>query len=398
MISNRIQTTLHSASSIRDLFEEGKKLAELYGTENIFNFSIGNPSVPPPPIVNETFKEMLDTVEPLTLHGYPANVGHADVRGKIAGYLNKTFGTHYDVPNIIMTNGAAAALVNLCNVFLDSGDEVIAFTPCFCEYKSYVESFGGNLIPAPCDQTTMQPDPITFEAAFTAKTKMVIVNTPNNPTGAVYTRQSLQMISDILERKQKEYGHPIYLISDEPYRNLVYGGVEVPYITEFYKNTIIVYSYSKTLSIPGERIGYLALESSVDGFDDIIAAVTASIRALGYVGAPSLQQKILLKCYNASVDVGIYEKSRDVFYQGLTALGYECLQPDGAFYLFIKALEEDDCKFCEEAKKERIIMAPGSAFYGHGWARISYCVPHKVATASLDGFKRLMERYQKMAL
>lgn len=393
MISNRMQISLENSISIRDIFEEGKKLADRYGQENIFNFSIGNPNVAPPAIVNETFKEILDTETPLTLHGYPANAGHLDVRAKIAAYLNHNFNTHYDAPNIIMTSGAASAIAILCNTFLDRDDEVITFAPYFWEYKSYVESFYGKLVPALCNQETLQPDPETFEKAFTQKTKMVLINTPNNPTGAIYTEESLKQIAAILKRKEQEYGHPIYLISDEPYRNLVYGNIPVPYLTHFYQNTIVVYSYSKTLSIPGERIGYIAALDNIDGFSNIIAAITASIRYLGYVNAPSLQQKILLKCFDASVDVGIYEKTRDVLYNGLTKMGYECIHPDGAFYLFMKALEADDIKFCNEAKKERILLAPGSAFYGPGWVRLSYCVPYEAAEASLPSFQRLMDRY-----
>ncbi len=394
MVSNRMKTSLENAISIRDIFEEGKKMAAIYGKENIFNFSIGNPSVAPPAAVNEAMKEVLDTEDALTLHGYPANVGHPDVRTRVAEYLNKSYDTSYTMDNIIMTSGAASAIAILCNTFLDYGDEVITFAPYFWEYKSYVESFYGKLVPALCDQKTLQPDPATFEAAFSEKTKFVLINTPNNPTGAVYTEESIQQVAGILEQKEKEYGHPIYLISDEPYRNLAYGGVKVPYLPHFYHNTIVVYSYSKTLSIPGERIGYIAMESTVDGFEEIFATATASIRYLGYVNAPSLQQKILLKCVDASVDISIYEKTRDVLYEGLTGMGYECIHPDGAFYLFMKALEEDDARFCAEAKKERIIMAPGSAFYGPGWVRISYCVPFEVAKASLPGFARLKERYE----
>lgn len=397
MISNRMKTSLENAISIRDIFEEGKKLAAIYGKENIFNFSIGNPSVAPPAIVNEAIKEALDTEEPLTLHGYPANVGHPDVRAKVAEHLNATFGTVYDMNGIIMTSGAASAIAILCNTFLDYGDEVVTFAPYFWEYKSYVESFYGKLTPALCDQNTLQPDPCTFETALTERTKFVLINTPNNPTGAVYTEDSIRKVAEILVRKEKEYGHPIYLISDEPYRNLAYN-VEVPYLTHYYHNTIVVYSYSKTLSIPGERVGYIAIEGTVDGFSEIIATATASIRYLGYVNAPSLQQKMLLRCVDASVDISIYQKTRDVLYEGLTQMGYECIHPDGAFYLFLKSLEEDDSKFCAEAKKERIIMAPGSAFHGPGWARISYCVPYEVAKASLPGFRRLKERYEKGAV
>lgn len=393
MIAKRLRASLDSSICIRDIFEEGKKMAQIYGAENIFNFSIGNPSVEPPAIVNETMKEILDTEPPLSLHGYPPNTGHPEVRQHIADYLNKKYDCHYTAEGIVMTSGAAPALVILCNTLLDQGDEVITFAPYFWEYKSYVETFYGNLVPALCDMETLQPDEKTFREAFSEKTKFVLINTPNNPTGAVYTPESLRMVASVLEEKQKEYGHPIYLVSDEPYRKLAYG-IEVPYLTHYYKNTIVVYSYSKALSIPGERIGYAAIETCIDDFKDMIAGMTASMRYLGYVNAPSLQQKMLMKCVDASVDISIYEETRNILYNALTEMGYTCIHPDGAFYLFMKALEEDDVHFCEMAKKEKILMAPGTAFYGPGWVRISYCVPAQMAERSLPGFRRLMEMYR----
>ncbi len=394
MISQRLRASLDSSICIRDIFEEGKKLAAIYGKENIYNFSIGNPSVEPPQIVNEAMKAILDEEPALALHGYPANVGHPEVRQHIADYLNEKYDCTYNVDSIIMTSGAASAIAMLCNTLLDEGDEVITFAPYFWEYKSYVETFYGTLVPALCDMNTLQPDPDTFRAAFSPRTKFVLINTPNNPTGAVYTPESLRMVASILEEKQKEYGHPIYLVSDEPYRKLAYG-MEVPYLTHYYKNTIVVYSYSKALSIPGERIGYAAIQPDVDELEDLLAGMTASMRYLGYVNAPSLQQKMLLKCVDATVDISIYEETRDILYQGLTDMGYTCIHPDGAFYLFVKALEEDDAHFCEMAKKEKILMAPGTAFYGPGWVRISYCVPKEVAERSLPGFANLMKRYQE---
>ncbi len=394
MISKRLRASLDGAICIRDIFEEGKKLAAIYGKENIFNFSIGNPNVAPPAIVNEAMKEILDTEDALTLHGYPANVGHPDVRRTIANYLNDKFDMNYTEEGIIMTSGAASALSILCNTFLDKEDEVITFAPYFWEYKNYVETLYGKLVPALCDQKTLQPDPATFEAAFSEKTRMVFINNPNNPTGAVYTEESIKMVAEILERKQKEYGHPIYLVSDEPYRQLAYGGLKVPYLPKYYTNTIVVYSYSKTLSIPGERVGYIALHHDVTDYEDIIAGVTASIRFLGYVNAPSLQQRMLLKCVDASVDVSVYEKNRDLLYNSLTEIGYDCIRPDGAFYLFMRALEPDDWKFCQKAKEERLLMAPGTAFCGPGFVRISYCVPYDVVERSIPAFKRLYDKYQ----
>lgn len=395
MISKRLQASLDGSVCIRDIFEEGKKLASIYGQENIFNFSIGNPNVAPPAIVNETLKEVLDREDPLTLHGYPANVGHPDVRQCIADYLNQRYHTRYTIDGIIMTSGAASALAILCNTFLDQGDEVITFAPYFWEYKSYVETMYGKLVPALCDQNTLQPDPATFEAAFSPKTRMVFINTPNNPTGAVYTEASIKKVAEIMERKEKEYGHPIYLVSDEPYRLLAYGGLTVPYLPHYSKDTIVVYSYSKTLSIPGERVGYIAMEGSVADFANVVAGITASIRYLGYVNAPSLQQKMLLKCVDATVDISIYEKNRDLLYKSLTNIGYECIHPDGAFYLFMRSLEPDDAKFCDRAKEEKILMAPGTAFGGPGFVRVSYCVPYDVVQRSIPAFKRLYDKYKK---
>ena len=394
MIAKRLRESLDSSICIRDIFEEGKKLAEVYGAENIYNFSIGNPSVEPPAIVNQAMKDILDQEAPLALHGYPANVGHPEVRRHVAQHLNGKYGCNYNEQGIIMTSGAASALAMLCNTLLDAGDEVVTFAPYFWEYKSYVETFYGRLVPAQCNMETLQPDPETLKEALSEKTKFVLINTPNNPTGAVYTTESLRQVAQILEEKQKEYGHPIYLVSDEPYRKLAYG-IEVPYLTDYYRNTIVVYSYSKALSIPGERIGYVAMQPDIDDFADMVAGLTASMRYLGYVNAPSLQQKMLLKCVDASVDISIYEETRNILYDGLTQMGYTCIHPDGAFYLFMKAPEEDDAHFCEVAKEERILMAPGTAFYGPGWVRISYCVPAAVAERSLPGFKRLLERYQK---
>lgn len=394
MIAKRLRESLDSSICIRDIFEEGKKLAEVYGAENIYNFSIGNPSVEPPAIVNQAMKDILDQEAPLALHGYPANVGHPEVRRHVAQHLNGKYGCNYNEQGIVMTSGAASALAMLCNTLLDAGDEVVTFAPYFWEYKSYVETFYGRLVPAQCNMETLQPDPETLKEALSEKTKFVLINTPNNPTGAVYTPESLRQVAQILEEKQKEYGHPIYLVSDEPYRKLAYG-IEVPYLTDYYRNTIVVYSYSKALSIPGERIGYVAMQPDIDDFADMVAGLTASMRYLGYVNAPSLQQKMLLKCVDASVDISIYEETRNILYDGLTQMGYTCIHPDGAFYLFMKAPEEDDAHFCEVAKEERILMAPGTAFYGPGWVRISYCVPAAVAERSLPGFKRLLERYQR---
>lgn len=394
MISKKMQKSLEEGISIRDIFEEGKKLVEKHGKENVYDFSIGNPCVVPPSIVNETMIEILKAEPGLSLHGYPSNVGFPEVRQCVAEYLNKTYSMNYTFESIVMTGGAAAAIAVILKALIDQDDEVITFSPYFWEYKNYVESFYGKLVPALCDQKTLQPDPETFRKAFSEKTKMVIINSPNNPTGAVYSEESIKMVCEILKEKEAEYGHPIYLVSDEPYRLLAYDNVFVPYIPQYYKNTLVVYSYSKALSIPGERIGYIAMTPDVDGFRELIAGFTMGLRFLGYVNAPTLQQKMLLKCVDKSVDISLYASNRDLLYNSLTKMGYECIRPDGAFYLFIKSLEEDDTKFCQKAKEEMILLAPGSAFHGPGFVRLSYCVNHDVVEKSLSAFQRLIDKYK----
>ncbi len=394
MISKKMSAALESGICIRDIFEEGKKLAAVYGAENIFNFTIGNPSIEPPEVVTKALIKYAQTKPGLAVHGYPANVGFQDVRQCIADFLNRSYGTNYEYNGVVMTVGAANAMVCLCNVLLDAGDEVVAFAPYFWEYRNYVENLYGKLVPALCNMQTLQPDPETFRAAISEKTRAVFINTPNNPTGAVYTEESIRTIASILEEKQAEYGHPIYLISDEPYRLLSYDK-PVPYLTNYYRNTIVVYSYSKTLSIPGERIGYIAILPNVDGYAELLTGINAAIRYLGIVNAPSLQQRMLLDCYDACVDISIYKKTRDILYKGLTEIGYNVIHPDGAFYMFMQALEDDDVAFCERAKEERLLFAPGTAFYGPGWVRISYPVPAEVAERSLPAFKRLYDKYRK---
>jgi len=394
MISKRLRESLNGAVCIRDIFEEGKKMAAVYGAENVYNFTIGNPSIDPPKEVEESLRKALEIKPALALHGYPANVGFPDIRAHIANWLSKKYDANYEEKGIIMTAGAAAAMAITSNSLLDLGDEVVTFAPYFWEYKNYVEVYYGKLVAAQCNMETLQPDKENFIKALSPKTRFVIINSPNNPTGAVYTEESIKMVTDVLKEKQKEYGHPIYLVSDEPYRQLAYD-VDVPYLTHYYDNTIVVYSFSKTLSIPGERIGYIAMQPNVEDYEDLIAGMTASTRFLGYVNAPTLQQKMLLGCMDACCDISIYKKTRDILYEGLTKIGYQCIHPDGAFYLFVKALEEDDTAFANRAKEERLLFAPGTAFGGPGWVRISYCVPAEVAEKSLPAFERLYKKYIK---
>ncbi|MEG0806569.1 MAG: pyridoxal phosphate-dependent aminotransferase [Lachnospiraceae bacterium] len=395
MISKKMKKSLDSAVSIRDIFEEGKRLAGIYGAENVYNFSIGNPSVLPPAIVNESMIDILKNEPPMALHSYPSNAGHQEAREAVAHFLNDKFKVPYGFEDIIITSGAAAALALISNTVLDQGDEVIVFAPYFWEYKNYVECAYGKVVEAACDSRSLQPDEATFRAAFSENTQLVFINTPNNPTGAVYSEASIQMVARVMEEMQEKYGHPIYLVADEPYRQLAYGDITVPYLPDYYKNTMVVYSYSKTLSIPGMRIGYIAMTPGMADLEDMRSGLVASIRYMGFVCAPSLQQKILPKVVDKVVDISIYQKNRDLLYDNLTSMGYECVHPDGAFYLFVRSLDENDEKFCEKAKEERILMAPGSAFSQKGYVRISYCVSEETIKNSLPGFKHLMDCYKK---
>ena len=376
MISRRLRESLDSSICIRDIFEEGKKLAAIYGAENIFNFTIGNPSVEPPAAVNEALKEIIDTEKPLALHGYPANVGHPEVRSHIANYLNGKYDCNYTEQGIIMTSGAAAAIVVIANTLLDDGDEVVTFAPYFWEYKSYVETMYGKLVPALCNMETLQPDPETFEAALSPRTRFVLINTPNNPTGVVYSEETIKKMAAIMEAKQKEYGTEIFLISDEPYRELVYDGAEVPYLTKYYDNTIVGYSYSKSLSLPGERIGYLVIPDEVADSEDMLSAANVANRILGFVNAPTLQQKIVKACLNEKTDISYYDRNREALYNGLKECGFDCIKPEGAFYLFVKSPVENEKEFCEAGKKYNILMVPGSSFACPGYVRLAYCVSY----------------------
>lgn len=392
MVSRHLQKAIDEGLSIRDIFEEGKKMASVHGADQIFNFTIGNPNVAPPLKIKEVLADLIAQEPPALLHGYPANAGFEDVRRHIAAYLNQRFQCSYEADGIYMSSGAAAAISILCNLLLDEGDEVVTFAPYFWEYKNYVETFQAKLVPVLGNPKTMQPDAEVFRSVITEHTKAVLINSPNNPTGVIYSEETVRAVATVLAEKEQEYGHPIYLISDEPYREIAFEKT-VPYLTHYYKDTIVVYSYSKTLSIPGERIGYIALEPCVEGYRGIVEGLPPAARYLGHVNAPTLQQRLLLKCTGFTVDVDIYRKNRDVLYNGLTEMGYTCIHPDGAFYLFLKALEEDDVHFCEMAKEEKILLAPGSAFGGAGWVRVSYCMQAEKIEKSLMAFDRLYRKY-----
>lgn len=394
MISKKMQQLVSGNSLIRAMFEEGKELAAKYGKENVYDFSLGNPSVEPPAEVKQAIIDIVNEEAPNYLHGYMSNAGYEDVRLTIAESLNRRFGTDFTEQNIIMTVGAAGGLNVVFKTILEQGDEVIAFAPFFVEYRNYVENFGGNLVVVSPDMETFMPNIAEFETKITEKTKAVIINTPNNPTGVVYSEEIIRKLAAVLEKKQEEYGHEIYLVSDEPYRELVYGDVEVPYITKYYANTIVGYSYSKSLSLPGERIGYLTVPNEMADFKNVIAALGIATRVLGFVNAPSLQQRVIARCIDAKVDVSVYDKNRKLLVENLRKFGYECASPDGAFYLFVKALEEDDTAFSNRAKKYNLLVVPGSGFGCPGYVRISYCVDYDMIERSLPFFEKLANEYK----
>ena len=394
MISEKMQGYVNNSSAIRAMFEEGKKLASVYGAENVYDFSLGNPNVPAPAAVKEAALQVLNEEDPLMVHGYMSNSGYEDVREAIAASLNRRFGTGYDAGNLVMTVGAAGGMNVIFKTLLNPGDEVIAFAPYFGEYRAYVSNYDGVLKVVPPDTETFQPNLAAFEKLITEKTKAVIVNTPNNPTGVVYSAETLKCLADILEEKQKEWKTSIYLISDEPYRELVYGGVEVPWIPDFYRNTIVGYSFSKSLSLPGERIGYLVLPSEMDDSEAVKNAANVATRILGYVNAPSFFQRVVARCLEEKADIAYYDRNRETLYEGLKKAGLSCIKPEGAFYLFVKSPVEDEKAFCEKAKKQNLLLVPGSSFACPGYVRLAYCVSYEMIVRSLPHFEELMKEYR----
>ena len=395
MISEKMKPYVKNNSAIRMMFEEGNRLRAKYGADKVFDFSLGNPSVPAPDSVREAIIELVNTTDPTVLHGYMSNAGFEDVRQTIAESLNRRFDTKFSAKNLIMTVGAASGLNVILKTILNPGEEVIVFAPYFLEYGAYVRNYDGVLVEISPDTTTFQPNLAEFEQKITPKTKAVIVNTPHNPTGVVYSEETIRKLSAILEAKQKEFGTVIYLISDEPYRELAYDGVEVPYLTKYYDNTVVGYSYSKSLSLPGERIGYLVIPDEADGSEELISAATIANRTLGCVNAPSLIQKVVAKCVDvdAKTDLAAYDKNRQALYNGLKECGFECIKPQGAFYLFVKSPVADEKAFCEAGKKYNILMVPGSSFACPGYVRLAYCVSYDTIVNSLPEFKKLAAEY-----
>ncbi|MCR4628311.1 MAG: pyridoxal phosphate-dependent aminotransferase [Bacillota bacterium] len=393
MISEKMMPLLRNNSAIRMMFEEGNRLAALYGRENVYDFSLGNPSVPAPPEVNQAIRDVLEEEDTLLIHGYMSNSGYEDVREAIAQSLNDRFGTRFGARNLIMTVGAASALNIILKAVLNPDDEVLTFAPYFVEYGNYVRNYDGKLMVVPADTETFQPNLTAFESMINKRTKAVLINTPNNPTGVIYSEETIRSLAAILEEKQKEFGTEILLISDEPYRELAYDGIEVPYVTKFYANSVVCYSYSKSLSLPGERIGYVVIPDEVSESRELIAAAAIANRVIGSVNAPSLIQRVIKRCLNAKVNVEAYDRNRSALYDGLTALGFECVRPQGAFYMWVKSPVEDEKEFCDVCREHHILVVPGSSFACGGYVRIAYCVSYDMIGRSMPAFAKVAEQY-----
>ncbi|MGN0733286.1 MAG: pyridoxal phosphate-dependent aminotransferase [Emergencia sp.] len=394
MISKKMIPLVNNNSVIRAMFEEGKLMAAKYGAENVFDFSIGNPNVPAPDEVKEAILDILENEDPVKVHGYMSNAGFEETRAAVADNLNRRFGTDFSEKNIIMTVGAGSALNVLLKTMLDPGDEVVTFAPYFVEYGNYVRNYDGKLVVVPANpEGNFMPKMDELANAITPATKAVIINNPNNPTGVIYPEAVIKEIAAVLEAKQKEYGTVIYLVSDEPYRELAYGGAEVPYLTKYYANTVVGYSYSKSLSLPGERIGYIVIPDESHESQEFIDAATIANRVGGFVNAPSLMQLVIARCVDAKCNVEYYENNGKTLYDGLTKAGFTCVKPEGAFYLWMKSPIEDDKEFVAAAKKYNLLMVPGSSFAGPGYVRISYCVSHDQIVRSLPKFEALAKEF-----
>lgn len=394
MINEKMVQAANNNSAVREMFEEGNRLKAIYGPENVFDFSIGNPYFPAPESVKTAAIDILTTMEPNAIHGYMSNDGFPAVRQTIAEYINETFGDNITGDNIIMTVGAAGGLNIILKTLLNPGDEVLVPAPYFLEYGHYVGNYGGVLVPVDSkEEDGFMLDTDAIAKAITPKTKAMIINNPNNPTGVIYPAAVIERLAAVLEARQKEYGTSIYLISDEPYRELAFDGAEVVYLPKYYRNTIVGYSWSKSLSLPGERIGYLEIPSRVDDYEVLRPAASICGRILGFVNAPALFQLVVQRCIRESCDIAAYDANRKLLYEGLTELGYSCAKPEGAFYLWLKSPAADEKEFVAEAKKHNILFVPGTSFKCPGYVRVAYCVSPDTIKGSMKGFAAMAETY-----
>ncbi len=394
MISEKMMELGKKRSVIREIFEYGNKRRAEIGAENVYDFSLGNPSIPAPEFVNETMKRLVTEKDSVALHGYTSAQGALPVRKAISDHINSRFNINATPDLLYMTCGAAASLTITLNALVNCGDEVIVLAPFFPEYTVFAEKAGATVKVVNCRESDFQIDFTALEAAINKNTKAIIVNSPNNPSGVVFSEETIKGLADLLTKKASEYSTQIYIIADEPYRELVYGNVTVPYIPEYYNNTVVCYSYSKSLSLPGERIGYIFVSPKVENRADVYAAVCGAGRALGFVCAPSLLQYTVAECLGLTGDISAYEKNRNLLYNALTEYGYTAAKPDGAFYLFVKSPEKDAAAFCEKAKKYDLLLVPGEGFGCPEYVRISYCVSYEMIEKSLPYFKKLIEEYK----
>ncbi len=385
VISEEMERLLATGSTLRAMFEEGKKMRAEFGDDDVYDFSLGNPNTPPPPEFNEALIETVKTTPSFMLHGYMSNAGYEVSRQAIADDLNKRFGTNFAMHNISMTVGAANALVVALKILINPGDEVVVLAPFFLEYRNYISNFGGLTKVVPPNKPTFRPDYNAIKAAINEKTRAIIIDNPNNPSGIVYNEEDIKVIANVLEEASKEYKRPIFLISDEPYREIVYDGVEVPFLTKYYKNTLLCYSFSKSMSISGERVGYLAIPDEAEESERIIAASSIGIRVTGCVNAPSLQQLAITKCLGKFTDINIYDKNRKALMGAFDEAGLEYVKPEGTFYMFVKSPIEDDHEFVRIAKdKYHVLCSAGDAFDCPGYVRFAYCVDYEMIMRAKD--------------
>lgn len=393
MVNEKMRELGARRSVIRELFEYGKKRKAEIGAENVFDFSLGNPSVPSPAVVGETLGKLVAETDPVALHGYTSAQGDAGVRAAIADYLNKTYQANVTADCFYLTVGAAASLTVSLTALLNPGDEVILLAPFFPEYRVFVERTGAKVVSVLCRNGDFQPDFDALEAAVTPRTRAVIVNSPNNPTGAVLTEENAERLGAFLRKASQRIGQPIYLIADEPYRELVYGDIKVPYLTNYYDNTLVCYSFSKSISLPGERIGYILVSPRTENFTALYQAVCGAGRALGFVCAPALFQYLIPSVLGVTSDITVYDTNRRLLHDALTEYGFEVVPPDGAFYLFVRSPEPDANAFCERAKRHELLLVPSDDFGCKGYARIAYCVTTEQIERSLPAFRALAASY-----
>lgn len=391
VISKNMEGLVAGSSVIRKLFEEGLQMAQVVGKENVYDFSLGNPASPVPSQVTKAIQDILSEEPDSYVHGYMKNAGFDETREAVANHLNKSFAMDYTKEDIIMTVGAAGAMNCIFRAMLNPEDEVIAFAPFFGEYKNYAANYAGKLVVVPAKLPEFDLNLEELESRITERTKCIIVNNPNNPSGRIYPKETIEKLNEILIKAEQKIGHPIYVLCDEPYRELAYDNTQVPYIPSIIKNSIYIYSYSKTLSLPGERIGYLALSSKADGYSELIGALVVANRCLGYVNAPSLFQLVIGRCQDVGVDLEFYDRNRRLLYEKLTELGFEVVKPEGAFYLLVKSPFEDENRFVDLGKKQHIIMVSTTTFGCPGYVRIAYCVDYEMIKRSIAAFEKLAD-------